>query len=301
MANRQLSPYWRQEYILEGNTVPRMVLLRRSIHRILYAFKHNKRVFSCLHVALAGYSLLYSALSSAGFGDAVTAPGRSFDKNIECVILLHGLARSSGSMEKIQINLEKEGFLVANVNYPSTKHPIEKLAKMAVSDGLKSCNNYRSDKIHFVTHSLGGILVRQFMAEKSKVHNIHRVVMLGPPNQGSEVVDHLKDIPIFNWVNGPTGKQLGTEKTDTPKSLGPVMFELGVIAGTHTVNLILSTYLPKPNDGKVSVEATKVAGMKDFIALPTTHTFMMRNRAVIHQTLFFLKNGVFDHSYKDRQ
>lgn len=138
----------------------------------------------------------------------------------------------------------------------------------------------------------GGILVRLFLKE-NKRDDIGRVVMLGPPNQGSEVVDHLKNMAGFKLLNGPAGMQLGTGPTDIPKSLGPVNFELGVIAGTRSMNLILSTLLPDPDDGKVSVQSTKVEGMKDFIALPTTHPLMMNNDEVIQQTLFFLKNGKF--------
>lgn len=117
--------------------------------------------------------------------------------------------------------------------------------------------------------------------------------MLGPPNQGSEVVDNLKNAPGYELLNGPAGMQLGTKSTDIPKSLGPVDFELGVIAGTQSINLILSTFLPRPNDGKVSVEAAKVEGMKDFVSMPTTHPFMMKNDAVIEQIIYFLRHGKF--------
>ncbi len=117
--------------------------------------------------------------------------------------------------------------------------------------------------------------------------------MLGPPNQGSEVVDNLKNAPGFELLNGPAGMQLGTNATDIPKTIGPVEFELGVIAGTQSINLILSTFLPDPNDGKVSVASTRVKGMKDFVALPTTHPFMMKNYAVIEQVVYFLKHGQF--------
>jgi hypothetical protein len=117
--------------------------------------------------------------------------------------------------------------------------------------------------------------------------------MLGPPNQGSEVVDNLKNTPGFELLNGPAGMQLGTRTTDIPKTLGPANFELGVIAGTQSINLILSSFLPNPDDGKVSVESTKVDGMHDFVALPTTHPFMMKNDAVINQTVYFLKHGKF--------
>ena len=119
--------------------------------------------------------------------------------------------------------------------------------------------------------------------------------MLGPPNQGTEVVDRLRHIPMFNWLHGPAGSQLGTAQEDPPKKLGAVDFELGVIAGIRSINPLLSTLLTGQNDGKVSVENTKIEGMNDFITLPSTHTFMMRNSKVIYQVIHFLRFGQFDH------
>ncbi len=211
----------------------------------------------------------------------------------ECVVLIHGLARSSQSMKVLEARLETEGYEVSNIDYPSRDHTVDKLATVVVGQGIQECGAKSDSKINFVTHSLGGILVRVYL-NANEPDDIGRVVMLGPPNQGSEVVDNLKDTPGFELLNGPAGMQLGTGLTDVPRSLGPVDYEVGIIAGTKTMNLILSTYLPNPNDGKVSVESTKVDGMADFIALPTTHTFMMRNDAVIDQAVYFLKNGKFD-------
>lgn len=211
---------------------------------------------------------------------------------VECVVLLHGLARSADSMKKLERRLSDERYAVVNVDYPSRKHSIQVLAEMAVGKGVSGCEQIKPTKINFVTHSLGGILVRAYF----KTHNrddIGRVVMLGPPNQGSEVVDSLRDAPGFELINGPAGMQLGTGALDMPKKLGPVNFELGVIAGTQSINLILSAFLPNPDDGKVSVESTKVEGMADFIALPATHPFLMKNDAVIEQTVEFLKHGRF--------
>jgi pimeloyl-ACP methyl ester carboxylesterase len=210
----------------------------------------------------------------------------------ECVILLHGLARTADSMRTLARRLTAEGYRVSNIDYPSRDHPIEVLANIAVKQGLAECDKQSPSKIHFVTHSLGGILIRVYL-ETHKRTDIGRVVMLGPPNQGSEVADNLKNAPGYELINGPAGMQLGTKSADIPKSLGPVDFELGVIAGTQSINLILSTLLPNPNDGKVSVESTKVEGMTDFIALPTTHPFMMKNDAVINQTVYFLQHGRF--------
>jgi pimeloyl-ACP methyl ester carboxylesterase len=210
----------------------------------------------------------------------------------ECVVLLHGLARTADSMSALARRLTAEGYRVSNIDYPSRDHPVEVLANIAVEQGLAECDKQSPSKIHFVTHSLGGILVRVYLKTHHRT-DIGRVVMLGPPNQGSQVVDNLKNAPGYKLLNGPAGMQLGTKSADIPKSLGPVDFQLGVIAGTQSINLILSTFLPNPNDGKVSVESTKAEGMSDFVALPTTHPFMMKNDAVIDQTVYFLKHGKF--------
>ncbi|QYJ84918.1 alpha/beta hydrolase [Shewanella mesophila] len=211
----------------------------------------------------------------------------------EYVILLHGLARTERSLSKLAIAIEKHGYRCINHSYPSTKHDIATLAEVAVAEALSLCGD--ATKIHFVTHSMGGILVRQYLSRRP-IKNLARVVMLGPPNRGSEVVDTLRNVPGFKLINGPAGTQLGTEEMSVPNSLGRANFELGIIAGTRSINLLLSTMLPGPNDGKVSVERTKLAGMKDHIALPVTHPLMMNNALVIEQTVHFLKYGVFNHN-----
>ena len=117
-------------------------------------------------------------------------------------MLLHGLARTSSSMSKMQSELEDAGYATANINYPSRDYKIEDLAPMAVNEGLMSCRAIEGvDTIHFVTHSLGGILVRQYLSEYDLME-LGRVVMLGPPNQGSAAVDELGGVPGFDWLNG---------------------------------------------------------------------------------------------------
>jgi len=195
-------------------------------------------------------------------------------------------------MGEIEKKLSNAGYYVTNINYPSRVKPINELANIAVNEGLRNCEANGAAPISFVTHSLGGILVRQYYKNHSP-HNVKRVVMLGPPNQGSEVVDNMKDVPGFELVNGPAGMQLGTRASDTPKMLGPVNFELGIIAGTQSINLLLSSFLPNPDDGKVSVESTKVEGMCGFITMPVNHPFMMTDDEVIGEVSHFLRYGKF--------
>ena len=209
----------------------------------------------------------------------------------DCVVLLHGLARTSGSMKSLQKAFEADGYQVVNVAYPSREKTVEELAPMAVEQlGFSQCA--AGSTVNFVTHSMGGILVRQYL-QSNEIPSLGRVVMLAPPNQGSQVVDRLRNVPGFKFMNGPAGLQLGTDAGSIPSQLGPVQFELGVIAGTRTFNPGLSQLLPNPDDGKVSVENTRVEGMKDFLQLPVTHTFIMRSKKVIPPTLRFIRHGRF--------
>ena len=211
----------------------------------------------------------------------------------ECVVLLHGLARTSMSLNKMQDALEEDGYRTANVDYPSRDHEIAKLAEIAVEKGLAECRSGGgAEKIHFVTHSLGGILLRQYLSDGSIVE-LGRVVMLGPPNQGSEAADEMDGIPGFDWINGPAGRQLGKGADSVPLALGPVGFELGVIAGNRTIDPLTSSVLENPDDGRVSVEDTKVEGMDDFVIVEHSHAFMMRMRRPIELTKSFLRTGRF--------
>jgi hypothetical protein len=212
----------------------------------------------------------------------------------ECVILLHGLARTSKSMLPLAEQLRAQHYVVVNVDYPSRDFPIATLAEKAIAPALANCRQYPISGIHFVTHSLGGILVRQYLSLQ-KIPELKRVVMLAPPNKGSHVVDNLKNLPPYDWLNGPAGQELGTEPTSLPNSLGAVDFDLGVIAGTNSVNLLLSLYLPNPDDGKVSVEHTKIDGMRDFISLPVSHPYIMKDETAIAQIIHYLQHGQFIH------
>jgi len=196
-------------------------------------------------------------------------------------------------MRKLELALSKKGYSVHNVSYASTRNNIEQLAEEAIGPALKLCPADR--KLHFVTHSLGGILVRQYLLHH-EIDNLGRVVMLGPPNKGSEVVDKLHDFPGFRFINGDAGLELGTGESSVPNRLGAANFDLGIIAGTRSINLILSRMIAGVDDGKVSVESTKLEGMHDHLEMEVTHPFMMRNSKVIEQVIHYLETGRFSAS-----
>ena len=214
-------------------------------------------------------------------------------ENQEYVILLHGLCRTSRSMAPMERALSKAGYHVLNVDYPSRTASIDKLSEDAIGRAVADCQKAGAAKIHFVTHSLGGILVRSYLSRHT-IPNLGRVVMLGPPNQGSEVVDKLGSWWFFKKLNGPAGNELGTDINSTPNRLGPANFCVGVIAGDRLINWINSLLIPGSDDGKVSVGRTKLAGMTDHIVIHATHPFLMRNRTVIKPTIHFLRTGRFE-------
>lgn len=224
----------------------------------------------------------------------------------DCVILLHGLARTAKAMSKLENQLRAEGYQVVNESYPSRKDTVENLADAVIAERIQQCAQSWANKgieagnIHFVTHSMGGILVRQYLSQHT-INGLHRIVMLGPPNQGSQVVDALGHVPGFHFLNGDAGLQLGTDAASIPIMLSaqpPLTAEVGIIAGKRSVNLLLSQFIPGQDDGKVAVDHTKLPVMADFIVMPVTHTFMMKNPKVIQQVISFLNTGRFAHSTK---
>ena len=237
--------------------------------------------------------LISILLSLFGGLRPVTADAERMAPAGEHVVLLHGLIRTSNSMNKMKAFLESHGYRVCNIGYPSTKQPIDVLTKQALTEALACCEEGKASKIHFVTHSMGGILLRNWLKD-NEIENLGRVVMLAPPNKGSEIVDKLGELKLFQWINGPAGNQLGTGKDSVPNQLGPIKAELGVITGDRTINPFLSMMIEGPDDGKVSVERAKLDDMKEFKLMPVNHVFIMQDPDVMQAVLNFIQTGAFD-------
>ena len=231
------------------------------------------------------------ALLSLGAG--LTAAPFAFAGEPATVILLHGYGRSSYSMLPLERRLEAAGFTVHNIGYPSMRRSPPELVSRLGQELDLCCKS--APRVHFVTHSLGGILVRAYLAEH-QLPNMGRVVMLAPPNQGSELADMVNGSSVLSAILGPTATQLGTGMDSLPKRLPPPWFEIGVIAGVDEFNPLGDWLVPKPSDGTVSVASTQLGGMSDFVTVPKSHTFIMWSTEVADYVIRFLRTGRFQGS-----
>lgn len=248
------------------------------------------------------FIFLFIVLTGVSCTTLVDADSGQSPDTQECVVVLHGLARSSWSMDDMATALQDENYFTVNIDYPSRSTTVESLAMTVIPEALQKCREQKSKKINFVTHSMGGILLRYYLSQQEIVE-LGRVVMLSPPNKGSEVVDTLRGYFFFEWQNGPAGQQLGTGADSLLNQLGPATFPLGIITGDEPAfyDLWMADMIPGPNDGKVSVESAKLEGMTDFLVLPESHTFIMDDEEVIRQTIYFLQYEKFDRPSSGRQ
>ena len=209
----------------------------------------------------------------------------------ESVIVVHGLGRTPASMTILVTRLKNAGFRVVSFRYPSTSEPMEALVDRLYDEVERCCGN-EAETVHFVTHSMGGVLVRSYLSQRPEPHR-GRVVMLSPPSQGSELVDTFADSPLRRLFLGPAGSQLGTDSAGITNQLGPVRFGLGIVAGDRSMSPLGSWLIPGPDDGKVGVDRAKLDGATDFVVVSATHTFIMNRRDVAEEVVHFLREGHF--------
>ena len=214
----------------------------------------------------------------------------------QTVILLHGIIRNHFDMMLLEKRMKKEGYACINIKYPSTKHAIEDLAEQ-INGQLQQNENYTgADKVHFVVHSMGGLITRHILA-KHRPANLGSVVMLGTPNKGSEMADYLDAHKYlatpFRLIFGPSASQLRTAHKHFEDEI--IDFPLGIIASDASLNPIGKQVFGAPNDTLVSIESTKIEGMSDHIIIPCPHAMMMFDPRIINQVTAFLKDGKFDH------
>jgi pimeloyl-ACP methyl ester carboxylesterase len=209
------------------------------------------------------------------------------------VVLLHGTARRASSMRGLERAFAAAGYATLNIDYPARKAALGTIAGL-IRPEIEAFS-IRVGQLHLVTHSMGGLVARALIT-RHRPANLGRVVMLAPPNQGSEVADALHRLWLFRRFFGPSGAQLVTRRSDAlSRLLGPVDYPLGVIAADRSLYPLESLLLlPRPNDGRVTVARTRLPGMSGHVTLHTTHATMMWNRRVIAQALRFVRDGRFE-------
>ncbi len=211
----------------------------------------------------------------------------------DVVVLLHGLYRSERSMRPLEAPVSEAGFRVVNLGYDSRSKSSEAFIA-DLDQTLRDCC-LDAPRLHFVTHSLGGIVTRAYVAARRPA-NLGRVVMLAPPNHGSPLGDLVANSSVLRFLVGSTAARLGTDLSSFPNTLPPADFELGVIAGTASRNPLGAFLIEGESDGTVAVSSTRLEGMTDFITVNEAHTFIMRSDEVAAQTVRFLTSGRFVHA-----
>ena len=203
------------------------------------------------------------------------------------VVLLHGLFHSRIALAVPHLRFRAHGFQPVGISYPSRSRPLEALADHVAS----RLPDPDEGRIHFFTHSLGGLVVRALI-RRHRPPNLGRVVMVSPPNQGSELARRLKRNRFLRRLAGPVGPQLTAPAEEVAELLGPVDFELGIIAG-HISRTIAAPLLNGPGDGRVRIDETRIEGMADFLVVPRHHVLIMNDRVVAEQAAHFFRHGIF--------
>jgi triacylglycerol lipase len=238
-------------------------------------------------IAMLAAALAAPAALAASNPNSAPLPG-------ETVVMLHGLGLGNWAMSRLARDLRAGGYRVVNRSYPSRSVPFEELAADWLPRLLAESGADRACRLHFVTHSMGGIVVRAYLA-RERPANLGRIVMLAPPHHGSAVVDHIRDWWLFRLFTGVNGRRLGTDPASFPLGLPPwdPAIELGIIAGSRSLNPVFSAWIGGESDGKVSVASSRLPGMRDHLVLPHSHTWLQYRRDTCEAVARFLRAGRF--------
>ncbi len=235
--------------------------------------------------------LVVAGVLLIGSIESFASPENGVPTNRECVVLLHGLYGMPLTMKRLEWAFEKSGYDVVNVGYPTWRAPLERALESHIHRAIQKRIPSGTTRVHFVTHSMGGISLRLYL-DCHRVPNLGRLVMVAPPNQGSKLADPFRYCALARWLVGPNLARLGTRCGDLPQIAGSVDAELGIIAGNGS--LLSKWFDPThPGDGRVTVEATKLPGMTDHIVFPVRHSLMVLRRKTCEQAVAFISNGKF--------
>ncbi len=211
----------------------------------------------------------------------------------EAVVILHGVAINSRLTARLAKIVAAAGYTVHNLDYPSKTVPLPELGPKWLAAKLAALGVARAERLHFVTHSMGGLIVRGYLAAHRPA-NLGRVVTIVPPHHGSAVSDRLRRLPLIWRLIGRNLGALGTGPDAYWRTLPQrADFDLGVIAGSSALNPLGWFFLERPHDGTVAERSTRLAGMTDHILLSSNHTLILFRRRTAEQTLAFLRTGRF--------
>jgi triacylglycerol lipase len=222
-------------------------------------------------------------------------PARS-SQPTDTVVLIHGLGRTRRSMWVVGMWLKFCGYQVTSIGYPSRCVSIAEAVERHIAPKLARIELNEGSRVHFVTHSLGGIVFRAWAAQRDVAFPLGRAVLLAPPNRGSEIIDELSQWRWVRWLLGPVSAELGTNADSTPNSLGPLPPETGVIMGSKDTLPVFRHLLGDESDGVVTISGAHGDGEADFVLLPANHATIILQPAVFRAVHRFLRTGSFQES-----
>ncbi len=211
----------------------------------------------------------------------------------DTVVLIHGLGRTWRSLLGLRFCLWRAGYKTVSIRYPSRRVSVAAAVDGWLSPALKRLRVPAGARVHFVTHSLGGILFRAWAAGRDPGFPLGRSVLLVPPNQGSEVLAHLARKRWVRRLLGPVVEELGTDESSTPRRLGAVPPGTGILMGNKPMTPLFRHLLGPESDGIVTVSGGWVDGQADFMIAPADHTFIMWRPQVVRAVVRFLSEGRF--------